>query len=115
MGEENFLFSLAFLVLLRIIVRSLVALVSRQRAIIIAILLVLCAGCAKSPQPSSPSDRVAQGRRVYLINCASCHNPDPNLDGSVGPPIAGASRALIEARVLHGLTRLPIILAGQPI
>jgi mono/diheme cytochrome c family protein len=38
---------------------------------------------------------------VYLVNCASCHNADPRLPGSVGPPIAGSPRALVEARVLH--------------
>jgi mono/diheme cytochrome c family protein len=44
---------------------------------------------------------VAEGRRVYVINCSSCHNLNPNLNGSIGPAIAGSSRALIAARVLH--------------
>lgn len=38
---------------------------------------------------------------IYITNCVVCHNPDPNLPGSQGPPIAGSSEALIEARVLH--------------
>jgi hypothetical protein len=34
--------------------------------------------------------------------CTACHNADPSLDGSVGPANAGASRALVEAKVLRG-------------
>jgi mono/diheme cytochrome c family protein len=39
---------------------------------------------------------------VYLANCVVCHNPDPTRPGSAGPEVAGASRELIEARVVHG-------------
>ncbi|MFQ5513157.1 MAG: c-type cytochrome [Myxococcota bacterium] len=50
-----------------------------------------------------PSADVAeQGRRVYQASCTACHNPDPTLEGSVGPAVAGSSRELIEARVLRG-------------
>jgi len=38
---------------------------------------------------------------AYITNCVVCHNPNPNLPGSQGPPIAGSSQALLEARVLH--------------
>jgi mono/diheme cytochrome c family protein len=44
---------------------------------------------------------VERGRIIYVENCAVCHNADPNLPGSQGPPIAGSSRELVEARVLH--------------
>jgi mono/diheme cytochrome c family protein len=47
------------------------------------------------------ADPAARGRRVYLSNCTACHNPDPSRPGSVGPPIRGSSRALIEARVVR--------------
>ena len=40
------------------------------------------------------------GRIVYVTNCMVCHNPDPNLPGSKGPPIAGSSRELVYDRVL---------------
>ena len=50
---------------------------------------------------SKPPDRVEKGRMVYITNCVVCHNPNPNLPGSQGPAIAGASQALLEARVLH--------------
>ncbi len=42
-----------------------------------------------------------RGRVIYMTNCVVCHNADPNLPGSQGPPIAGSSRELVEARVLH--------------
>lgn len=38
---------------------------------------------------------------LYTVNCAVCHNANPNLPGTLGPPIAGSPRALVEARVLH--------------
>jgi mono/diheme cytochrome c family protein len=53
-------------------------------------------------QPEAAADPVAEGRKVYLGNCIACHNPDPKLDGPLGPAIAGSSAALIEARVVHG-------------
>ena len=59
-----------------------------------------------SPPPAapaaSPGDAVARGRQVYLSVCTACHNADPNRDGSVGPANAGASRALLEAKILRG-------------
>jgi mono/diheme cytochrome c family protein len=61
--------------------------------------LALLGACSR---PTSRSlDPVTAGRLSYIANCASCHNLDPNLDGPLGPAIAGSSRALIEARVLH--------------
>ena len=36
-----------------------------------------------------------------MANCITCHNPDPTQPGASGPEIAGSSRVLIEARVLH--------------
>ena len=53
--------------------------------------------CGKSQQ----ADPVTRGRQVYLSNCTACHNPDPTKAGSQGPDIAGSSRELIDARVLH--------------
>ena len=58
---------------------------------------VVLAACGKS-KPMTPAE---QGRIVYMTNCVVCHNPNPNLAGSQGPPIAGSSRELVEARVLH--------------
>ena len=61
----------------------------------LAIILSSCGGPAK---PMTPAER---GRIVYMTNCVVCHNPNPNLAGSQGPPIAGSSRELIEDRVLY--------------
>jgi mono/diheme cytochrome c family protein len=41
-----------------------------------------------------------KGKGTYLSICIACHNPDPRLDGSVGPAIAGSSLELVTARVL---------------
>ncbi len=47
------------------------------------------------------ADPVARGERAYRANCVVCHAIDPTRDGSVGPAVAGASRELVEARVLR--------------
>jgi mono/diheme cytochrome c family protein len=57
---------------------------------------------AATAPAAAPGDAVARGRQVYLSVCTACHNADPNRDGSVGPANAGSSRALLEAKVLHG-------------
>ena len=46
----------------------------------------------------SPAER---GAAVYAANCAACHHPDPDREGTMGPAIAGSTRELIEARVLR--------------
>lgn len=60
---------------------------------------------AETRAPSKPVPTVEQlyerGRSVYMGNCTACHNMDPAQPGGLGPAIAGASRELIEARVLH--------------
>ena len=60
----------------------------------LAIILSSCGGPAK---PMTPAER---GRIVYMTNCVVCHNADPNLPGSQGPPIAGSPRELVYDRVL---------------
>lgn len=58
-------------------------------------LALACVGEAGSP--------VEQGRRVYVANCIACHNMDPAKEGTLGPPVAGSSRELLEARVIQGV------------
>jgi mono/diheme cytochrome c family protein len=60
---------------------------------------LVLAGCGGEP---SSGDRIAGGRAVYLSQCTACHASDPALPGPVGPPLRGASRELLEAKVLHG-------------
>jgi mono/diheme cytochrome c family protein len=62
----------------------------------LALLTATALGCSSGPR--TPAQR---GRIVYMTNCVVCHNANPNFPGSQGPAIAGSSRALIEARVLH--------------
>lgn len=52
------------------------------------------------PTPS-PEDLAKRGRSVYMANCIACHSPNPAQDGALGPAVAGASRELIEARVMR--------------
>lgn len=61
-----------------------------------ALAALVLAGC--HPKPVTPLDR---GRIVYMTKCVECHNRDPNLAGVKGPPIAGSSEELIEARALR--------------
>lgn len=71
----------------------------------LALLIVLSLyGCGKDTAPAaetaSAGDPV-RGRRIYAANCVACHATDPSRDGSLGPAIKGASRDLLEARILH--------------
>ncbi len=88
------------------------------RALLIgaALLLVACGSDDKGAPTTAPSTsggrpaaRTSQtagdptkGRQVYLGQCVACHNLDPGKDGPVGPAVRGASRELLEARVVHG-------------
>lgn len=51
---------------------------------------------------ASVADLVSRGERIYNVNCIACHHRDPSQDGGLGPPVAGSSRELIEARVMRG-------------
>ena len=42
-----------------------------------------------------------RGAQVYLNNCTACHARTPSEPGPVGPPIAGASLELLQAKVLR--------------
>lgn len=59
---------------------------------------VLALACGGGPELSESAQR---GRAVYVANCQACHAADPNLDGALGPAVAGSSLELLEARVLH--------------
>jgi mono/diheme cytochrome c family protein len=61
-------------------------------------------GCGKksdAPAKTAGDADPNRGRAIYASNCAACHNLDPSKDGPIGPAIKGASRELIEARVLR--------------
>lgn len=50
----------------------------------------------------SPEEVLAsRGRKTYQSQCTQCHNRDFTKDGALGPAVAGSSRELLEARLLH--------------
>jgi mono/diheme cytochrome c family protein len=55
--------------------------------------------CSDSGPPLSPEAQ--RGRAAWLASCTACHAADPNLEGALGPAVAGSSRELVEARVLR--------------
>jgi len=59
-------------------------------------------GTASSATADEGDDLAARGERIYNVNCIACHHRDPAQDGGLGPAVAGASRELIEARVIRG-------------
>ena len=65
---------------------------------LIAIVAVACSG--ESGESVDPA--VARGEKIYRNICVVCHNADPTQPGSVGPANAGASRELLEAKLLRG-------------
>ena len=65
---------------------------------------LLMAACGEQkqagPAPAGGGDSEV-GRQVYLAQCTTCHGSDPSQRGPVGPPVKGASKELLEARVLR--------------
>jgi mono/diheme cytochrome c family protein len=73
---------------------------TRARArLALAAVLLAAAGCGPQQALSPEAER---GRQVYQSQCIACHNPDPAQVGSVGPPVKGSSRELLEAKVVRG-------------
>ena len=68
------------------------------RVCVVAFCIVLSLGACAG---SKSSTAVEAGRVTYMTYCVVCHNPNPKLAGGAGPDVAGASRELLEARVLH--------------
>ena len=71
---------------------------SRIGLALIAVVTMACAG--ESEESGDPA--VARGIKIYRNVCVVCHNADPNQPGLLGPDIAGASRELLEAKLLRG-------------
>ena len=69
-----------------------------MRPALIALAALVLAGCGAGAGDDAAA---ARGRTVYLAQCTACHATDPAQAGPVGPPVKGASRALLEARILH--------------
>ncbi len=57
---------------------------------------LILGACAENGTPAE------KGWQVYQAYCTSCHASNPARDGPVGPAVKGASRELLETRVLRG-------------
>ena len=64
--------------------------------------LLPLAACSGGGGESALSELAERGKHYYQNVCVACHNGDPRIDGTLGPAIAGASRALIEAKLMRG-------------
>lgn len=62
--------------------------------------LLSLTSCQKEAPKAPLTSLESRGKGVYIANCIACHNPNPSLDGSIGPSIAGASLDLLTHRVL---------------
>lgn len=76
-------------------------------ALLLALAGALALGaCAEEQKPAATQAGAGdpeRGRQVYLAQCTVCHGSDPARDGPVGPAVKGASRELLEARVVRGM------------
>lgn len=49
------------------------------------------------------AELIEQGKRLYISNCISCHNKDPNLKGALGPEIVDAPLEVMTSKVMTGV------------
>ena len=64
--------------------------------------LALWPGCTREdPRFAKLTGLAREGYLVYKRECKVCHSMNASHDGPLGPPIAGASLELLEARVLR--------------
>ena len=73
----------------------------RSLLFLLAFTLAGCGEKKEAPEKTAGAGDPNRGRAIYLSTCAACHNADPSKDGPIGPAIKGASRELLEARVLR--------------
>jgi len=66
-----------------------------------ALIALAALACTRESEDSG-DPAVARGEKIYRNICVACHNADPNEAGSLGPAIAGSSRAMLEAKLLRG-------------
>jgi mono/diheme cytochrome c family protein len=71
-----------------------------RRVLVVVPLAAVLAGCGQGGSSLGPE--AERGRQVYVANCTSCHATDPAQNGPLGPAVRGASRELLEARILRG-------------
>lgn len=67
-----------------------------------ALILTACGDSQQAGPLPAGGGSAALGRQIYLGQCIACHASDPGERGPVGPPVKGASRELLEARIVRG-------------
>jgi len=67
----------------------------------LALPLALVFACSAGEESDLQAALAKRGEQVYQSNCTACHALDPAQTGPVGPPVAGSSLALLEAKVLR--------------
>jgi len=68
-------------------------------------IFLLVISCTPNPPSNrSPEEEklYLQGKKVYMTVCVTCHNPDPKLDGPIGPSIYGSSLELLRGKIVKG-------------
>ena len=65
------------------------------------LLLAAAVACSEGETSDPQAALVKRGQQVYATNCTACHAPEPTQAGPVGPAVAGAPLALLEAKVLR--------------
>ena len=72
-----------------------------MRRLALVVIAVALTGCSDAPSGSS-NPAAERGRQIYLVQCVTCHGPDPATAGPIGPPIKGSPPAVIESKVVRG-------------
>ena len=57
---------------------------------------------AQKPVPITQAT-LDKGKRLYLSNCISCHNKDPNIKGNIGPEVVDAPLEVMTSKIMTGL------------
>jgi len=75
---------------------------SSRIALALAPLALAALACGAEEPPAGADPAVTRGKAIYANVCIACHDRNPRADGVLGPSVAGASRELLEAKVLRG-------------
>jgi mono/diheme cytochrome c family protein len=57
----------------------------------------------KVESKKTQAELIEQGRRLYISNCISCHNKDPNLKGALGPEMVDAPLEVMTSKIMTGV------------